>query len=124
MNQPIAQVARQVSHHVTEGRTVAPHAPQRVPARELTVEFDPEPYPEVPAAFDEVCRITGTDGRLVGYKVRPVVGEDDIRARVTATVQVSGTSFAVHGVADDVVAASVAAFAAAVAQVGAPTGTS
>jgi len=92
--------------------------PERVTARELTVEFDPEPYPEVPAAFNEFCRITETDGRLVGYKVRPVVGEDDVRARVTVTVQVGSSSFVGHGVSDDVVAGSVEAFAAAVAQVG------
>jgi len=117
MNQPVARVAQQVLHNVTDGRTVAPHTPERVPARELTIEFDPEPYPEVPAAFDEFCRITETNGRLVGYKVRPVVGEDGIRARVTATVRVGDASFVGHGVADDVVAGSVEAFAAAVAQV-------
>ena len=118
MNQPIARVARQVSHHVADGRAVAPHTPERVPARELTVEFDPEPYPEVSAAFDEFCRITETEGRLIGYRVRPVVGEDDIQARVTATVMVGNASFVGHGVADDVVTGSVEAFACAVAQAG------
>ncbi len=116
MMKQIEQVARQISSRVADGRTVAPHTPVRVPARELTIEFDPEPYPEVPAAFEEFCRITGTDGSLVGYKVRPVVSDDDIAARVTATVKVGGDSFVGHGVADDVVAGSVEAFAAAVAQ--------
>ena len=116
MNQPITRVAQQISRHVNEGRTIAPHTPERVRARELTVEFDPEPYPEVPAAFDEFCRITETDGRLVGYKVRPVVGEDDTRARVTATVAVGDAFFIGHGVGDDVVTGSVEAFVAAVAQ--------
>ncbi len=116
MNQPIEQVTRQVSDTVTRGRLVAPHIPERVTARELTIEFDPEPYPEVPAAFDEFCRITGTAGRLIGYKVRPVVGDDEIRARVTATVEMGSASFVGHGVAEDVVEGSVQAFAAAVAQ--------
>ena len=116
MNQPIEQVTRQVSDTVTNGRIVTPHIPERVSARELTIEFDPEPYPEVPAAFDEFCRITGTAGRLIGYKVRPVVGDDEITARVTATVEVGSDSFVGHGVAEDVVEGSVQAFAAAVAQ--------
>ena len=116
MKQTIIRVAQQVPHHMNEGRTIAPHTPERVRARELTIEFDPEPYPEVPTAFEEFCRITETDGRLVGYKVRPVVGEDDVRARVTATVAVGNAPFIGHGVGDDVVAGSVEAFAAAVAQ--------
>ncbi len=118
MIQQIEQLARQVSHHVTEGRAVVPHTPERVQARELTIEFDPEPYPEVPAAFEEFCRITGTDGMLVGYKVRPVVDDDDIKARVTATVKVGTTSFVGQGIDRDVVTGSVQAFAAAMAQVG------
>jgi LeuA allosteric (dimerisation) domain len=116
MKQRIDSVARQVSHHVTRGRTVAAHPPVRVSARELTIEFDPEPYPEVPAAFEEFCRVTGTNGRLVGYNVRPVVGEDEITARVTATVEIGSASFIGHGVDEDVVAGSVHAFAGAIAQ--------
>jgi len=116
MNHQIERVARQVSHQVADGRNVAPHTPQRVPAGELTVEFDPEPYPEVPAAFDEFCRITGTDGRLVGFKVRPVIGDDDIKARITATVAVGSASFMGISVSEDVVAGAVEAFAVAVAK--------
>jgi hypothetical protein len=48
--------------------------------------------------------------------VRPVVGDDEITARVTATVEMGSASFVGHGVAEDVVVGSVQAFAAAVAQ--------
>ncbi len=116
MTPPMQQVAEQVSRKVTGGRRLAPHATERISARELTIEFDPEPYPEVPAAFDEFCRITATEARLIGFTVRPVVGDDDVQARVTATVAVGAGSFEGHGVNDDVVIAAIEAFAAAVAQ--------
>jgi hypothetical protein len=112
-NQEIDQITRRVAGRV--GPT-PPHRPVRgVSARQLTIEFDPEPYPEVAAAFDEFCRLTGTDARLAGYTVRPV---DDHQpgARVTVTVQIDEQTRVAGAVADDVVAGSVRAFAAAVAR--------
>ena len=112
MTPHMEQVAQQISRNVTGGQRVAPHAIERIPARELVIEFDPEPYPEVPAAFDEFCEITGTDGRLIGFTVRPVVGHDDVTARVTATVAVGAGSFEGHGVNEDVVVGAIEAFVA------------
>jgi hypothetical protein len=116
MTPHMEQVAQQISRNVTGGHKVAPHPIERIPARELTIEFDPEPYPEVPAAFDEFCQATGTHGSLIGFKVRPVTEDEDVKARVTATVAVGAGSFEGHGVNEDVVVGAIEAFAAAVAQ--------
>lgn len=112
----IDQMAQQVSERVASGRTVRARPPMRVPARELTIEFDAEPYPEVQAAFEEFCRMTGSGGALVGYRVRPVEDDVEPRARVSATVMVDAGVFVGQGVATDVVTGSVQAFADAVSR--------
>lgn len=116
MTNDIDFVTREVCSRVTAGRPVTPHEPVRVPARELTIEFDPAPYPEVPAAFTEFCRVTATGGRLSSYEVRPVGNGSHGGARVTAIVRVADRPYVGDGVGDDVVTASVRAFAAALAR--------
>lgn len=115
MNPQIQQVAREVSDRVARGRSIAPHPIERIAARELTIEIDSEPYPEVQPAFAEFCRLTDTEATLVGYTVRPVIGDDDIRARVSVTIDLEGDPVVGHGVADDVVGGAVLAFADATA---------
>lgn len=107
-------VARTVRDRVAHGSTVRPRRPVRAEtARALTIEFDAEPYPEVDAAFAEFCKITGTRARLAAYRVRPMEDETDARARVTVTLEVDRATSVGEAVADDVVAGSVRAFAAA-----------
>ena len=110
----IDNIARQVSDRVAHGRPVTVRPSQRLAARELTIEFEPEPYPEVPAAFSEFCRVTDTSGRLGSYAVRSGTEDDATRAQVTVTVNVADVPRQGRAVADDVVQASVQAFAAAV----------
>lgn len=114
MTYAVDQVVRQVTATVAGGRSVAPDGPERVTARELTFEVDSVPYPEVSAAFAEFARITGAPGTLLGYKVRSAFREDDIQARVTVTVEVDSRTAFGEGLAEDVVAASVRAFADAI----------
>jgi hypothetical protein len=111
----INSVAKQISDQVAHGRPVAARPAERVAARELMIEFDPEPYPEVAAAFSEFCRVTDTRARLGSYNVHAVTEDNTTRAQVTVTVNVSDVARVGRAVADDVVAASVQAFAAAVA---------
>ena len=113
----VDQIAQQVSREVTGGARVQPRPPMRVEAREITLEYDAEPYPEVQSAFAAYRRVADVEAALVGYSVRPAEEDNAVRARVTATVQVRGQTYVGHGLDDDVVTGSVRAFAAAVGQV-------
>ncbi len=112
-NGHIDVMAQQVSQQVTAGRRVEPRPWAKVAARELTIEYEPEDYPEVGAAFEAYCRLIGVHARLAGYSVRPVRADAHTTAQVTATVQVDGQVCVGSGSGDDVVTGSVRAFAAA-----------
>lgn len=112
----VEQIAEQVSREVTGGQKVSPRPLVRVAARELTLEFEGDPHPEVDAAFAAYRRVAGVTATLGGYSVRPMAEDGTTRARVTATVHVQGNTYVGQGVDDDVVASAVRAFAAAIEQ--------
>lgn len=115
MTRQVDEMVRLVSHRVAGGRPVKVHPQVEVEARGLTIEFDPEPYPEVRAAFDEYCRVRGVSASLFGYSVRPVVDVDEPMARVTATLGTEQGTLVGEGVGADVLSGSVQAFTAAFA---------
>lgn len=112
----VEQMAEHVSQEVAGGHKVPPRPLVKVAARELTLEYEGDPHPEVDAAFAAYRRLAGVAATLGGYSVRPVSVGSETRARVTATVQLQGNTYVGQGVDDDVVASAVRAFAAAVEQ--------
>ena len=106
----IEQLTRQVASQVTDGRAIQPRQTERVPARELTIELQPEPYPEVEHAWQAFSRLTGTEGNMVSHQVRRDEEPQSPRARVSATLEFGARTVSVSGVGEDVVAASVSAF--------------
>ena len=111
----IEQVIERVADVVTDGSPVAAQPSVRADTGGLTIEFEADPYPEVPKAFAEYVRVADRHGDLAWFRVRAV--EDGARARVSVRVDDGDGVGRGDAVADDVVAAAVLAFDAAFAQV-------
>ena len=107
----IEQVSEQVAQTVNDGNPVPAQPVVRVDTGGLTIEFDPEPYPEVRDAFDQYCKVTHTNGTLRFFEVRAL--DDEPKARVRATIEVGGRTLHGDGVGPDVVQAAVHAFSSA-----------
>ena len=111
----VARMTNAIASEVSPQGFVEAREPVRVAARELALEFQVDPYPEVDRAFDEFRRMTESSASLVRYRVER--DDDTLGARVTATLTDTARTATATATAagPDVISASVRAFVAAAA---------